>query len=745
MKVKKINSINIGSFKSFSWQSSLSDFNDKVNVFLGWNGSGKTIISRILRSYELGNMSEKLDEATFSIGFDSGSKNNTELSGLSNKIRVFNEDYIQKILSQGHLDYVVALGESEVDFSIKEKDMRDTDEQFGKIHCKNEHDEIAQDVALNIIKPIAGMGHIKKELEPTGMYNSYSSSSFIKRFDWIHGKIENEEKKIEDLIKTEKEINNFRESLANQGKQKEEYQKLKKWNDWIFAANEKGGTQLDKINAILKFLPIYESSDKISKHADWSPEGKWIREGIGVHKLRNSEDAVHQCLFCNSEILNSDELLKHFSDDLIRLTKALESFDKFVEDALRDINSCNSFYQEEKERIKIFFENLQIKIEEKKKDKLQKLAELAFENIFSEEKVVEDFSQIAWALEIHYVAQKYETYLKKKKSFEECQKNKEILGEKLKTQKAELKVLKEKVKSTHIPKKYLNDLLQIAFPYKDIQLDDSTESIGYVLTRGGTKCNLLDLSEGERNFLALAYFLIVINTKEDDKKLSEDGIVVIDDPVSSLDSDSLFHIYSILLGEIETNPSRQYFILSHNLDFFGHLLRRFKQRDCEELDNFYQIKLDSSGSCISKLDDKLSSYNSDYRYTISKLNELKECDNINDQIFVANLLRRALETFLHFKYGTGDLFSKTELAYNRYIEIFMKLMDKATESDKASKKKEIIGKREMLYRFINYGSHEFLSIEKIDMSTLQHSKNVINDFFDLIKKIDEEHYKSFKI
>ena len=52
MRVKKIQSINFGTFRNFQWNGVIPEFHDKVNILLGWNGSGKTIISRLLRSYE---------------------------------------------------------------------------------------------------------------------------------------------------------------------------------------------------------------------------------------------------------------------------------------------------------------------------------------------------------------------------------------------------------------------------------------------------------------------------------------------------------------------------------------------------------------------------------------------------------------------------------------------------------------------------------------------------------------------
>ncbi len=731
----------MGPFKNFSWPSAdVRDFNEKINVILGWNGTGKTIISRILRSFELEEIHKKIDGAEFSVEFNDASvKSNRDLTGLKNKIRVFNEDYIEKVLSQGHLDYVIAIGEAEVDFSKKEIEKEMLWKQLEKVVCKNEHGDIAKYVALSVIKPIAGIGGIKKELERSGRYDAYTSSSFVKRIQWITKEIK-EGKTIDDFIKTEDRITLLREQLKNQGRKQEEYKKLKKWHDWIFSVDEKGLTQLKRINNILAFIPKYEPSDRISQYPDWSEEGEWIRKGVDLHRLKDQENSLDTCLFCNSQIKNKEELLKHFSDDLVKLTNALDNLEYNTTKALEEIEACKSFYKDEKEKLLAFFNELKNKIVIKKKNKLQEVEPMKFDKLFIEDEVDDDLSSIAWEIETHYVAQKYDLYIEKENAFIECKKQKEKLQKQLQIVTDELKKLKEKAKNVHAPKENLNNLLKVVFPYKNIELSDSEDGVGYILSRNGRKCNLVDLSEGERNFLALAYFLISINTKEEGKQLDEEGIVVIDDPVSSLDSDSLFHIYSILLGEIETSPDRQYFILTHNLDFFGHLLKRFK-RDGEELDNFYQIALKSSGSIISRLHDKLSNYNSDYRYAIAKLNEIKNSNDINDKIFAANLLRRVLETFLHFKYGQGSLSVKIDQIYNIYKA---RVVDSIPEQYREQKEKEITSEKELLYRFINYGSHEFLGIEKIDMSALNHGKDVINRFFKLVRVVDPEHYRSFK-
>lgn len=735
MKLTKIQSLNFGTFKNFQWSNTTPNFHNGVNVLLGWNGSGKTIISRMLRAYEKGGIEarDKINGATFSVAFSTGTKKHNELSGYDNKIRIFNEDYIQEIVSKTHLDYVVALGKTEVDFSEKQRELDGVKRDFSKLtKCKNEHDEIATKTAEDI-RRIQGIAHINKDssIESNGRFDSYYKSSFEKRVVWLEKQVE-QEKKIDDFIQTDDELQKLQTELSNLAEKKREYQILKKWNDWVIE-------KLEKINWSLEFEPTYEQSERIDGFGSDSNEEKWIRDGVKIHNLTD-DNHLATCIFCNSTIVNRDELLKHFSDDVIKLSTALDTLDSKITTALSEISSCETFYTNKKNDLESFFEDIQKKVTEKKKSKSKSVSVVSFDNLFIEK---ESFGveATAWTIEIDYVARKYEQYQTKKTEYKTCEEEHKRQQGNIQKIENELRELKKEAKNIKIPATRINQLLESTFPYKKIRLDDSVDEVGYVLKRNDIECSLDSLSEGERNFIALAYFLLSIN--DEDKKLDEQSIIMIDDPVSSLDSDSLFQVYAILFGEIERHEDRQYFILTHNLDFFGHLLQNYKKADGrikDDLVSFYQIRSGKNGSAISELPDTLKNYRSDYQYAISKLDEIKDSQSLDDSILTANLLRRALETFLHFKYGYGDFRSKLEKMYAKCKKIKIANTDPARKDEV---EQEIVQEEKVMYRFVNHGSHEFLGLEKYDISVLQGSKQRIENFFDVIKTIDKDHYKTF--
>ena len=90
-----------------------------------------------------------------------------------------------------------------------------------------------------------------------------------------------------------------------------------------------------------------------------------------------------------------------------------------------------------------------------------------------------------------------------------------------------------------------------------------------------------NLSEGECNFIAFLYFYHLVRGSDSDSEVTKDKIVVIDDPVSSMDSGALFIVSSLVREMIEvchnnvdyegdqvlSDYIKQIFILTHNAYF----------------------------------------------------------------------------------------------------------------------------------------------------------------------------------
>lgn len=112
------------------------------------------------------------------------------------------------------------------------------------------------------------------------------------------------------------------------------------------------------------------------------------------------------------------------------------------------------------------------------------------------------------------------------------------------------------------------------------------------------------LSEGERHFIAFLYFYHLVMGSQKDTGETENKIVIIDDPVSSMDSSSLFVVASLVREMIavcynnyEMDPDkgqddhiRQFFCLTHNPFFFREITyNRLADYECV---SFFEIKKD---------------------------------------------------------------------------------------------------------------------------------------------------------
>lgn len=117
----------------------------------------------------------------------------------------------------------------------------------------------------------------------------------------------------------------------------------------------------------------------------------------------------------------------------------------------------------------------------------------------------------------------------------------------------------------------INALLK-DFGFRSFSLEVANGSNSYKLIRSDGADARKTLSEGERTFVTFLYFYHLLRGSTTESGVTSERIVVIDDPVSSLDSDVLFIVGSLikqLFKDVRTKGStiRQVFILTHNVHF----------------------------------------------------------------------------------------------------------------------------------------------------------------------------------
>ena len=146
------------------------------------------------------------------------------------------------------------------------------------------------------------------------------------------------------------------------------------------------------------------------------------------------------------------------------------------------------------------------------------------------------------------------------------------------------------------------------------------------------------LSEGERNFIAFLYFYCCVQGSNDDSGIRKDKIVVIDDPVSSMDSGVLFLVSTLVREMIENCHANEYikqiFVLTHNVYFHEQIT--YKGLATNQI-SFFLVSKTGNVSAI-----KLCEENPVKNSYAALWGELRE---VTTPISTINVIRRILEHY----------------------------------------------------------------------------------------------------
>ncbi|MEM5316513.1 AAA family ATPase [Paraburkholderia sp. JHI869] len=252
---------------------------------------------------------------------------------------------------------------------------------------------------------------------------------------------------------------------------------------------------------------------------------------------------------------------------------------------------------------------------------------------------------------------------------------------------------------------------------------------GYTVMRG--KLPAMHLSDGERTAIAFMYFLKTLGDSDFNLK---DGIVVIDDPVSSLDANSLYCAFGYM--KERTKDAKQLFVLTHNFGFFRQVKNWFNFASDirnsryvpskSKIAHFYMLAMKVEGgqrnARLQVLDSLLHEYESEYHYLFRCVKEgaaIGEPRSLGDVYGLPNIARRLLESFLSFRApgNAGNL--------GRQME------DMA--GDPAVKAR--------IYRFLHTHSHmDQISEPEHDLSVLSEAPAVLSDMLALLEANDKAHF-----
>lgn len=750
-----------GIFQDYKSDKSLHSF-EQYNLFYGWNGSGKSTLTKLFFSLNDKKTHEHFSDGEYSII----SKNCPEIthkniSSNDLNIRVFNKDFIERNVNfeQSKANSILILSEEKKEEMDLYKTLLDERAKRTQSHAilESAYNKSVENLKKNLSK---WASNIKKSFELIETSNTYYLNyNVTKLTSFIR---DNNQHISKDSILSVDDVKDLRSAIKPERKQDIALERFSLIQTEIL---------INKAIELEGLLSKSIFSNQIQRLVLHPNLNTWVKDGLALYDDLESNN----CEFCgqNMPMERITQLNNHFSEEYRILLSDLNELDLYIHSVIEYLNLTfpepHELYEEfQSEYIlakKNYLDSIGIclkKLEEMLKQLEKKVAN-PFEIIsyrFTDTKSIFDdlnvcietmfrtaskhnlknssFDDIVkeaqHLLELHFISQILitENYWQTEKKIKGDKIDLDVEKSFLDQTIIQIQVSEAILLNEAVGAEAFNGSLAKFLGRSDISLKFDTGLKGYKLVRGKTTAPAKNLSEGERTAIAFVYFI---------SKLRENGnqiektIVVVDDPISSFDSNHLFHSYSFL--KLGCEKAEQLFILTHNFQYFK-LIRdwlikkneRKRQPDSSYIEKirarFYSIECTNDDNRHAKIvnsNDTLIKFNSEYHYVFFKLHSLRglESLDIEKAFLISNLSRRLLESFLTFKFPKGR-------------NDFNMLLKEACKDDETC---------EAVYRFINKYSHD-KQIEFHDTpidNLLGEGNNIIEEVFKIINELDNNHYK----
>lgn len=189
----------------------------------------------------------------------------------------------------------------------------------------------------------------------------------------------------------------------------------------------------------------------------------------------------------------------------------------------------------------------------------------------------------------------------------------------------------------------MNRLLTF-YGFQNFQIVPTTENGFYQIQREDGTIAEKTLSEGEITFITFLYYLQLAKGGLSEDVVNEERILVIDDPISSLDSNVLFVVSTLIKELIKTVKAdkgniRQIILLTHNVYFHKEVSFEGLNKKGEK-SNYWILRKNNKYSTVNSHGQQnpiQSSYELLWR-------EIKEWER-NSGITIQNTMRRVLENY----------------------------------------------------------------------------------------------------
>lgn len=750
---------NFGIFQDYKASKDLKKFS-QYNVFYGWNGSGKSTVAKLFFSLSDKRNHSHFTNSEFVISLsDQTDISHKNIADNTLNIRVFNRDFIERnvnfeesktnsilILSEEKKEEMELYKELLLAYDLKKEDVKTKSLAY---------DKLVEELKKNLSK---WASNIKKSFELIETTNSYYLNYDRTK---LNSFVKNNRPNIDEksILNTE-DVRELKNAIKPT-------QKNDIHSDIIQIELTEVSSSFTSLENLLIKSIVSNQIERLSKNPDIN---QWVKTGLEIHLNHHSSE----CEFCKQPLLTTriNELNNHFSEAYsalinelkelekkfsvlyaqveIKIPETIELYDEFQNDFQKvkvDIfesqKTCKNFLVEGKalltKKMENPFELIEFKAGEYENhftvlsSEINKLLAIIKRHNEKNKKFDEEVKKAQNKLELHFISEvlisenynETETTIKtQKETLDNLSNEKSELEEKIK--KLEILLINEAVGADAF-----NRSLAKFIGRKDISIEFDKVLKGYKITRQGKSEPAKNLSEGEKTAIAFVYF---ISKLKENRNTIENTIILVDDPISSFDSNHLFHSYSFLKTECER--AMQLFILTHNFQYFK-LVRDWLQKKNEKKrksDGSFEEKIRASfysidasneetrKASINNAHSTLLNFNSEYHFIFFKLFSLQTLEilDLEKAFLIANLSRKLLEGFLTFKFPKGR---------NDFNQL---LQAGCTDTET----------REKVYRFINKYSHnqqiEFLD-SPID-NLLGEGNNIIKEVFKIISVLDRSHF-----
>jgi len=624
----------------------------KINFIYGSNGSGKTTISEVIRSYN------KFEDCSI------------EWHGTPYKSLVYNRNFIfESFRNDSTIKGIFTLGKESVEL---------LEQIEAKKVLVSKHEE-------EIFKLNGVLG--QKEIE-----ESENRISFREQCWDLKGKYEIEYKEALRGVLNSKEnfMDKFLTEAANNNSELTPLEELKKRKIAVFGKQQTRIELLESIELVDTFNEpeiflkkvIGKNDVDLANLISSLKISDWVQQG---HK--HSKDSNGICPFCQQSLPEKfDEKLNEYFDDtytvqLKELETASEQYQQFFRSLVEKLEEIKFYQNQYFENEKVFpliqliesqYNENKVLIEQKVKEPSRSILiisvqplidkindEIKFANIkvtdhnaLLENIKVEQTNLISdiWRLIVEENKTNYEAHKQKITKIEKA-----IYGIKAnivnknvykKTLEKEIAELEDSITSNAPSITRINAIL-VSFGFTNFKLADAGKGNYRIVRENGTDAEAT-LSEGEKTFITFLYFYQLIKGNNIREHITSDRIVVIDDPISSLDSTVLFIVSSLirkLIDEVrneQLSNIKQLIILTHNVYFHKEVsFNKGKGNRKLKDETFWIVRKINNQSIINGYNE--NPIKTSYELLWKELNYIHE-----DLTTKQNVMRRILENYFKF-------------------------------------------------------------------------------------------------